>query len=90
MIERICKKYVSCPVCGRTLMKCKGSCDIEITCMKCNQEIVVLSDDEKIVVLENRRGRDEKRGAGCVRVSLPRKGPYNRASHNDENRAVNF
>ena len=70
MIKRIDKRYVSCPVCGRTLMKCQGSCNIEITCMKCNRDIVVLSDDEKVVLMENRRGKAGSKDPGCVRVSV--------------------
>lgn len=69
MIERISKRYISCPICGKTLMKCQGSCSIEITCMSCKQEIVVLSDDERIIVLRNRRGMDRPGSAGCARVS---------------------
>lgn len=44
MIDRKDKRYVSCPVCGRILMKCQGQCNIDITCGKCNREIVVLVD----------------------------------------------
>ena len=40
MIDRKDKRFVSCPVCGRILMKCQGECNIEITCGKCNREIV--------------------------------------------------
>lgn len=36
MIDRKDKRYVSCPVCGRILMKCQGQCNIDITCGKCN------------------------------------------------------
>ena len=60
MIDRKYKRFVSCPVCGRILMKCNGECNIEITCGKCNREIVVLVDNERVMVLENRRGN------GCV------------------------
>ena len=42
MIERKDKRYVSCPVCGRILMKCQGMCNIDITCGKCNKEIVII------------------------------------------------
>ena len=55
MIDRKDKRYVSCPVCGRILMKCQGQCNIDITCGKCNREIVVLVDEERVMVLENRR-----------------------------------
>lgn len=66
MIERKEKRDVSCPVCGRILMKCQGTCNIEITCGKCNREIVALIDEERVMVLENRRGRT---GSGQVMVS---------------------
>ena len=55
MEERKTKKYASCPVCGRILMKCQGMCNIDITCGKCNKEIVIIIDEERVMVLENRR-----------------------------------
>ena len=55
MEERKIKKYASCPVCGRILMKCQGMCNIDITCGKCNKEIVIIIDEERVMVLENRR-----------------------------------
>lgn len=60
MIDRKDKRFVSCPVCGRILMKCQGECNIEITCGKCNREIVAIVDNERVMVLENRSGN------GCV------------------------
>ena len=60
MIDRKDKRFVSCPVCGRILMKCQGECNIEITCGKCNREIVALVDNERVMVLENRRGNGQK------------------------------
>ena len=56
MVDRKDKRYVSCPVCGKILMKCQGQCNVEITCSKCNREIVALIDEERVMVLENRRG----------------------------------
>ena len=70
MTDRKDKRYVSCPVCGRILMKCQGQCNIDITCGKCNREIVVLVDEERVMVLENRRG-PEKDGQVRVSVSKP-------------------
>ena len=55
MIDRKDKRYVSCPVCGRHLIKCQGQCNIDITCGKGNREIVVIVDEERVMVLENRR-----------------------------------
>lgn len=70
MIERKDKRYVSCPVCGRHLMKCQGQCNIEVTCSKCNRDIVVLVDEERVMVLENRRGSGKDVRTGQVRVSV--------------------
>lgn len=70
MTDRKDKRYVSCSVCGRILMKSQGQCNIDITCGKCNREIVVLVDEERVMVLENRRGPEKDGRAGQVRVSV--------------------
>ena len=70
MVDRKDKRYVSCPVCGKILMKCQGQCNVEITCSKCNREIVALIDEERVMVLENRRGSGKESGTGQVRVSV--------------------
>ena len=70
MVDRKDKRYVSCPVCGKILMKCQGQCNVEITCSKCNREIVALIDEERVMVLENRRGNGKDARAGLVRVSV--------------------
>ena len=70
MIERKDKRYVSCPVCGRHLMKCQGQCNIEVTCSKCNRDIVVLVDEERVMVLENMRGSEKDERSGQVRISV--------------------
>jgi len=70
MVDRKDKRYVSCPVCGKILMKCQGQCDIEITCGKCNKEIVAIIDEERMVVLENRRGNGHDGRTGQVKVSV--------------------
>ena len=70
MVDRKDKRYVSCPVCGKILMKCQGQCNVEITCSKCNREIVALIDEERVMVLENRRGSGKEARAGQVRVSV--------------------
>ena len=70
MIGRKDKRYVSCPVCGRHLMKCQGQCNIEVTCSKCKRDIVVLVDEERVMVLENRRGSGKDERSGQVRVSV--------------------
>ena len=70
MVDRKDKRYVSCPVCGKILMKCQGQCNVEITCSKCNREIVALIDEERVMVLENRRGSGKDARASQVRVSV--------------------
>ena len=70
MVDRKDKRYVSCPVCGKILMKCQGQCNVEITCSKCNREIVALIDEERVMVLENRRGSGRDARAGQVRDSV--------------------
>ena len=60
MIERKDKRYVSCPVCGRLLMKCDGQCSVEIACGKCGRDIVALMENDRIMVLENRRSYGRK------------------------------
>ena len=72
MVDRKDKRYVSCPVCGKILMKCQGQCNAEITCSKCNREIVALIDEERVMVLENRRGSGKDARTGQVRVSVRR------------------
>lgn len=72
MMDRKDKRFVSCPVCGRILMKCQGECSIDITCGKCNREIVVLVDAERVMVLENRRGASSN---GQVKISVPKSKP---------------
>lgn len=70
MVDRKDKRYVSCPVCGKILMKCQGQCNVEISCSKCNREIVALIDEERVMVLETRRGSSKDARAGQVRVSV--------------------
>lgn len=65
MIEDKNKQYVSCPVCGRVLMKGRGMCNIEVTCNKCNRVIAVTIEEERVIVFENKK-------AGQVRASVPR------------------
>lgn len=72
MIDRQEKRFVSCPVCGRILIKCYGVCNIEIVCSKCGHNIVVMAENMKISVLEERREEKEKR-QGEVKVSVKRR-----------------
>lgn len=87
MTERKDKRYVSCPVCGRHLMKCQGQCSIDITCGKCNREIVVLVDEEIVMVLENRRESCRNNKAGQVRISVQKKNP---PEHSQMKKAANY
>ena len=73
MIDRKDKRFVSCPVCGRVLMKCQGTCNLEITCAKCNRDIVAIIDEERVMVLENRRGNNR---TGQVKVSVQKTKAY--------------
>lgn len=53
-------------------MKCLGNCEIEMSCSKCNRNIVVIVEEEKVTVLENRRESDKSEKSGQVRISLPK------------------
>ena len=66
-MERVERRFVSCPVCGRILMKCQGNCSIEITCGKCSSDIMVTVDEEKVSVQEYRKEKDR---VGQVKVSV--------------------
>ena len=70
MIERKEKRYVTCPVCGRHLLKCQGVCSMDITCGNCNKDLVAIVDEEKVIVLENRRGSVKNARAGQVKISV--------------------
>lgn len=72
MIERSAKRYVSCPICGRVLMKGRGVSDIEVTCNKCRREISVIIEEERVSVFENRRGTENDRHSDQVRISVPK------------------
>ena len=70
MIERKDKRYVSCPVCGRLLIKCGGKCSMEIACTKCGRDIVAVVDNDRVMVLENRRSHGKNDKEGQVRISV--------------------
>ena len=70
MMERKDKKYVSCPVCGRLLIKCDGKCSMEIVCAKCGGDIVAVVDNDRVMVLENRRNHGKHDRVEQVRISL--------------------
>jgi len=70
MLNRKENRYVSCPACGKVLFRGNGQCTVELTCTRCNKEIVALLDNDRVMVLENRRGSGEDAKAGPVRVSV--------------------
>lgn len=72
MSDREVERYVSCPVCGRVIMKCQGTCKIEVTCPKCSSEIFASMDKEKLMIWENRKEIQGGR-AGQVSVSVRKK-----------------
>ena len=79
MTERMVKRLLCCPVCGRTLMKFDGVCDIEITCCKCNKDLVAHVDNNILLILEERRENGKSvKSSVCVRTkknAKPVKGP---------------
>jgi len=86
MTDRRVSRYVSCPVCGKVLFKGYGNCNIEVTCTTCKRDIVALIDDEKVMVLENRRGSRKDANPGQVRVSVqktksPQMAPVKKAAN---------
>lgn len=48
-------RYISCPSCGKQLLKVAGNCNIEITCTRCRKEIVGIVDEIYIKVSDNYR-----------------------------------
>ena len=48
MNEVIKMRYVSCPSCGKQLLKVAGNCSVEITCTRCRKEIVGIVDDQEV------------------------------------------
>lgn len=44
-----------------------------MTCGKCNREIVAIVDEERVMVLENRRTTGKNERAGQVRISVQKK-----------------
>lgn len=57
---------------------------VDITCGKCNRDIVILVDEERVMVLENRRGHC---GNGQVKVSVHKPKNY---KMQPMQRAVNY
>lgn len=71
MIEGVNRRTIYCPICGRALIRCRGSFDIQISCPKCNKELVILMDVEKISIQENQRDSTKgKPGAAKVIMDM--------------------
>ena len=69
MTERMAKRLLCCPVCGRALLKFDGVCDIEVTCCKCNRELVAHVDNDILVIREDRRENGKPiKSSVCVRT----------------------
>lgn len=71
--EKIDKRFVHCPVCGKWLMKISGTAEIELKCDKCGSDIIAKIKNEMISISGNRRDKLSKR-QGAVSVSI-QKGP---------------
>ena len=76
MIERTNKRSIHCPVCGRYLLKAKDGSDIEVTCDKCNSEIIAKVTDGMVAASEDRRGKLPTR-SGAVSISVSKSGKKN-------------
>ena len=72
-IERMDRKYASCPVCGHFLLNAHGRCCLEVNCDKCSTDVVVLVDDERVIVMKDRRADKKLRNTRCVKSSIARK-----------------
>ena len=59
MNEKIKMRYVSCPSCGKQLLKVAGNCSVEITCTRCRKEIVGIVDEIYMKLFENYRDKEE-------------------------------
>ena len=58
MNEKIKMRYVSCPSCGKQLLKVAGNCSVEITCTRCRKEIVGIVDEIYMKLFENYREKE--------------------------------
>ena len=44
--------YTVCPICGYKLLKAGDGSNIEITCPKCNEKMIIEIKDEKITIVK--------------------------------------
>lgn len=77
MMERALKRSIHCPVCGRYLLKSNDGAEIEVTCEKCNSEIIATVVDGMVSASEDRRGKLPIRHPS-VSVSVNRAGSKNK------------
>ena len=69
MIERIVKREIHCPVCGKVVCKAKNGSEVDIHCDRCNSDIIATVTDGMISTMEDRRNKISKR-QGAVSVSV--------------------
>ena len=54
---RIKKKYITCPECGRPLLRSsRAVCELE--CSKCRQTIVILVKNGEVITFKSRRDKE--------------------------------
>lgn len=69
MIERIEKREIHCPVCGKAICRAKNGSEVDIHCDRCNSDIIATVTDGMISIMEDRRNKLPKR-QGAVSVSV--------------------
>ncbi len=69
MIERIEKRDIHCPVCGKVLLKAKEGSEVDVHCDRCNSNIITTVKNGMIATMEDRRNKLPKRH-GAVSVSV--------------------
>ena len=73
MIERLDKRFVHCPVCGKCLMKASGNAEIETKCDRCGSDLIAIVRGGMVSVSEDRRNILPNR-QGAVSVSVSKEG----------------
>lgn len=80
MLEAVDLRYINCPACGRVLMKCRGSCSIDITCFKCSMDFLIRMDDRSLVFMESSH-EDRKTGNKAYAKVSMKKEPHAAPMH---------
>ena len=70
MLEAVDLRYINCPACGRVLMKCRGSCCIDITCFKCSMDFLIRMDDGSLVFMESSHEDRKSGNRAYAKVSM--------------------